>query len=532
MVRKAEERMNIVKKRLLPVMLLAAMAGTVLASCGNGAGGSSTSTASSNSESASTGTEAGTTELSTEIETLKVYMPLVGGGNLDTLDNVVAAVNEHIEPLIYANIDLTYIPYANWDQQMNLTVSSGEQVDLMDSVRQVSSFYKNGALLPLDDLLDTYAPDIRDLVAEDFLGACTYAGDLYGIPTLRDLAKQQSFEYSVEIANEYGLEFEEYSTLEDLEEQFAKLEAAAPEMTSVLMTNSPSGQFATGFGAGEYSWDILSDNFGVIFNDQEDLTVQNLYTSDRYRDLLGILRRWYQNGYINEDAATSDAQFKDVMATGRLLGRFCRNKPGYAEQESRLYSTEIGVTYLTEPVADSDQVSFIAWTIPVTAAYPEKAMSFLELCYTDKTVVDLLSWGIEGVDYVIEDEENDIINYPDGVDATNVGYGAAMNWAVGNQYIGHIFSGNSPDINEQLQEFNAAAEPSPVLGFSFDNSPVTNELTACTNVASKYRNGLETGSVDFEAVLPQFQEELEAAGIQKIIDEKQRQIDEWAAANS
>lgn len=255
------------KKRLLACLLAATLVSTAFAACGKASTGSTGNTSPSSSKSASADAsnasdngdagEINAPALSTQIETLKVFMPLVGGGNLDTLDNVVAEINSYIEPLIYANIDLTYIPYANWDQQINLAISSGEQVDLVDTCRQIPTFYKNGAVLPLDDLLDSYGSDTRDHVAQDFLDACTYGGALYGIPTLRDLAKQQSFEYRVDIAEQYGLEFGEYSTLEELEKQFAKLKEAAPDMTAVLMTNSANGQFSTGFGASEYAWDIL-----------------------------------------------------------------------------------------------------------------------------------------------------------------------------------------------------------------------------------------------------------------------------------
>jgi len=40
-----------------------------------------------------------------------------------------------------------------------------------------------------------------------------------------------------------------------------------------------------------------------------------------------------------------------------------------------------------------------------------------------------------------------------------------------------------------------------------------------------------TGSVDPESKLPEFIEKLKVAGIDKIIEEKQNQLDEWVAAN-
>ena len=43
----------------------------------------------------------------------------------------------------------------------------------------------------------------------------------------------------------------------------------------------------------------------------------------------------------------------------------------------------------------------------------------------------------------------------------------------------------------------------------------------------EFGKSLYTGSVDPEEYLPKLQEKLEATGIDKVIDEMQRQIDEW-----
>ena len=49
-------------------------------------------------------------------------------------------------------------------------------------------------------------------------------------------------------------------------------------------------------------------------------------------------------------------------------------------------------------------------------------------------------------------------------------------------------------------------------------------------VKDEYELSLDTGAVDPEKALPEFLEKLEAAGSQTIIDEIQKQLDEWKAA--
>lgn len=75
------------------------------------------------------------------------------------------------------------------------------------------------------------------------------------------------------------------------------------------------------------------------------------------------------------------------------------------------------------------------------------------------------------------------------------------------------------------------AETSPYLGFTLDTTSLQNELTATTNVIEEFKAALENGTVDPETELPKFIEKLNASGAQKIVDEAQRQLDEWIAAN-
>ena len=58
--------------------------------------------------------------------------------------------------------------------------------------------------------------------------------------------------------------------------------------------------------------------------------------------------------------------------------------------------------------------------------------------------MNLLNWGEEGTDYVVEDEENGIINYPDGVTADNAGYSFNCGWELPNQFIAYKWDGSDP----------------------------------------------------------------------------------------
>lgn len=79
----------------------------------------------------------------------------------------------------------------------------------------------------------------------------------------------------------------------------------------------------------------------------------------------------------------------------------------------------------------------------------------------------------------------------------------------------------------QYTEFNNSALVPTAYGFSFKSSEVINEITACLNISDQYVKALYAGSLDPDTTIEKLNEEMKKAGIEFIIDEKQKQLDEW-----
>jgi putative aldouronate transport system substrate-binding protein len=67
-----------------------------------------------------------------------------------------------------------------------------------------------------------------------------------------------------------------------------------------------------------------------------------------------------------------------------------------------------------------------------------------------------------------------------------------------------------------------------VLGFAFVQDNVKTEMSQITNVTSEMYLPLIEGMADVDVALPKLQKSLKDAGIDKVIAEAQKQIDEWA----
>ena len=59
---------------------------------------------------------------------------------------------------------------------------------------------------------------------------------------------------------------------------------------------------------------------------------------------------------------------------------------------------------------------------------------------------------------------------------------------------------------------------------------MTAEITAISNVRNEYRTQIEWGACDVEEMLPKYIQALKDAGIETVIAEKQRQLDDWLAS--
>ena len=222
--------------------------------------------------------------------------------------------------------------------------------------------------------------------------------------------------------------------------------------------------------------------------------------------------------------------FEQVVA-GTAAGYGTSYKPGIESQETVSCGTEMVAVCMPDP-KDGVLVTNtnFNWGVNKNCKDPERACQLLDLLYYDVDLNNLLSWGIEGVHYDVMEDGH--ITTAASLEGGESGYNPAQGWIFGNQFITYVWEGDDLDLYDQLKEFNDTARKSKAFGFTFDNANVVTEIAAVQSVYDQYSMGLECGLVDPNEVLPTMLEEMEAAGIQKIIDEKQAQLDAWAESQS
>lgn len=436
-------------------------------------------------------------------------------------------INRLMKEKINATVDIVPISIGNWMQQMNLMLSSGEKLDLLftSSNMGYSSQAVTGKLAPLNDLLDGPGKAIKENVGEKYINATKIEGESYGVPTIRDLAANYEYVMRKDLVDKYNIDLESIRTFEDIEKVLEIIKTNEPDIVPIV----PGATGSSGMLVGYNAWDSLGDGFGVLM-DPDTLIVSNLYESEEYRELVNMMHDWYKKGYILRDAATNQIVANQLVKAGKAFSYLGNGKPGFVEQESRAAGMEMVSVEIRGPFAATSNVTGLMWSIAQQSENKEKAMEILSLFYSDKEIIDLINWGIEGVHYVKVGDN--MIDFAEGLDASTSGYLPNWDWLTGNAYLTYVFKGGDPEVWEKTKEFNESAKTSKALGFTFNADPVKTEYTAVTNVVDQYKVGLESGTLDPEKILPEFNQKLKAAGLDKIIEEKQRQLDEWAKQNN
>lgn len=90
-----------------------------------------------------------------------------------------------------------------------------------------------------------------------------------------------------------------------------------------------------------------------------------------------------------------------------------------------------------------------------------------------------------------------------------------------------VWEGLPENLWEQITDYNDSSIRSIAIGFSFDDTVVSTEITRCSIIAQKYYSGLINGELEPAKYLPVIRQELKAAGIDAIVSEKQSQLDQY-----
>ncbi len=471
-------------------------------------------------------------------EITMIYMPL--GSMPKGLQEVEDAINAITEAEINTHVDIQMIESGSYDQQIGLMMSSGEKVDLMLTLPIGSSSYNNMAnqkqFMDISALLKEYGQGVLDTVG-NLIEATTVDGKIYAVPTYRTLVTSAYIVMQTDVLEDLGLlekaqnmtsftEYEEILEAVKSNEKWNYLAGIVNSDVDGLCLPLAGSYLGVDNFADASSYDQLGDLNKIIAIDPEgsDDTVKMNYATPEYKAMIDKMRDWYEKGYVYADAATTEDSAEILVKNNVGFSYFVEGEIGIETSKTAACGMPMTcVKIVTHPISLSSCTKFV-WAVPNTATEPEAAIKFMNMMYTDSRIENLLVWGIEGRDYQVKDG---VACFMDGQDANSVAYQSA-DFMFGNQFLALPWEGQSADFRDIAKAEMDSARESKYLGFSCDTSNIQNELTAIANVIAEYGPSLESGIAP-EGTLDEFIAKLESVNAQAIVDEYQRQLDEWLA---
>ena len=500
------------KKRILAAMLTLSMVVSMTA-CGNSEAGGSKDSAKNNGNGD---------------EPYTVTMVLNGSTQPDE-ERIEQKINEILEPELNANLDIVVLPWASASQQLQLMLSGDEKIDVFYTQATNAVQYMNaGQIIDMSELIDKYGTNIKQIYGEDIAKINQIEGFVYGVPNQIERGSIPAVFMRKDLVEKYNIDTSQIKEPKDLESVFETVKAGEPDMTMLYSINDGDTPVTRLFRG-----DNLSDNnyLGVLMDQTNSTKLENFFATDWFKDTTTMLYNWYQKGYISQDAGTNTENWRTVCKAGNLFSLFFAYHPGTpVEFESSTgYDFEI-VPFYNEPIINSSSYNGVTFSIAQNSENPEKTMEVLDYIYGSSEIMNLLNWGEQDKDYVIEDADNGIINFPEGITSDNAGYNLNLGWELPNQFIAYKWTGSDPKLWEKMEEFNSSAKSSKAVGFLFDSSNYSSEIAALSNIVKQYSGALYSGSGDPDELIPELLEALDDAGINEVIQAKEEQLDAFLAA--
>ncbi|RIX59718.1 extracellular solute-binding protein [Paenibacillus nanensis] len=430
------------------------------------------------------------------------------------LKKVNDELNAYILPKINATVEMRMLDWGDYSQKMQVTIASGEPYDIAFTSSWANDYFANakkGAFYELDALLQEKGQGILQALNPAFLEGTKVNGHHYGLPTNKELPQQRVFRFNKTMLDKNGLDISGVRTIQDLApilKAFQEKEPTIPPIPAKIAEFLP------------YDLPINDLPFIGMPLDTTDYKLINVWETPEAMRYLETMHEYYKAGYLPKDVATqTDAG--DYFKTGKWLLDVADAQP-YADN---LWSSDAGYEVVSvpmhDPIAFNWSVAGAMQAINAKSKHPDKAMEFLNLLYTDPYVINLIDYGIENVHYTkTGDQSKDSI--PDS------GYGFPA-FTVGNLMLTYLNTGDPADKWEKFKAFNDSATNSPLLGFQVDTTNITTELANLKNAKEATYNSLFSGTLDPKENLPKVNQKLKDNGLDKVMQEVQRQIDEWRA---
>ncbi|HIV21778.1 MAG TPA: extracellular solute-binding protein, partial [Candidatus Scatomorpha stercorigallinarum] len=313
----------------------------------------------------------------------------------EDLELVNEAVNELLLERYGFTVDYRKVGWNEYENQLTALINTHSGFDIAFAWAQ--NYQSNAAAghwLDLTELLEDHAA-LYDAVDERFWRGAAVGGRIYGVPTNKELATPLHFLYSAELVEKYDIDIEKYGSIASLEPLLAMIAEKEPDCIPLFFDSSHVGLLST-LG---YEYAAYSDLPLVVRTSDRSCEVLSAFEQADVLEMLRTLHRYYELGYINEDAAirTTLSRFSDE----EVFLRMASGGPDSAASYSQTFGYPIVVHQAGESIVTSESTQGGIMAVSAYTQHPQECLAFLQALNTDAELRNLFNYGIEGVHYTL-----------------------------------------------------------------------------------------------------------------------------------
>ena len=438
---------------------------------------------------------------------------------------VEAALNEISVPMIGARMKTIFMD----NQQTMLAMSSGEYFDIAFTC-EWHNYYATqsyaGYFADITDLLPEVTPALWSDMPPVVWDGARVNGRIYGVPVKKDYAAEMFWRFDKDLYEDLGMDIPDTMSFFEIEPYLTAGKQAYDDGNPLAKVPAPLSIARGGIGGMTSHFDMINPQamLGIPYSalgTENENTVTFVVEHPDVLERLEAAHNWYNAGYINPDALQLDAapaQYTvspgqgfygaDAIWTGAV---------GYPIQISKFSGP-----YLSTASIRGSLNAFSA-----RSPHVDLGIKLQELISTNQDYRDILRYGVMGVHWNVTSE-----GLAHRTQAGRDGY-SVWPFSQGSYALSRVEDAEGVTVDPNMWEVIFSgyvdAKATRSIGFSFDPINVEAEIGSLQAIKDKYWEGLSTGTFNPKDTIESYVAEAETAGIRRVIEECQRQLDEFLA---